>query len=193
MNRLAFNFADSPSSNDHQVRPLVDGVDLLELIETDSLGIDPPEFFRQPALLSGGRLLIGRCSCGVVGCDDVFAGVVRTDDSVTWQLAGDRTYEFDPAGYSSCIKSGTADTDWESTERTAERLVASLDFSTAEEDGYRFDWASARISRGRMTLSFWKEGTQRLFKIGWDGKDPEDAAKQVRRWIKEFGQRANQF
>ena len=193
MSRLAFQFAGSPSSNDHQVRPLVDGVDLLDLIETDSLGIDPPEFFRQPALLSGGRLPIGRCSRGVVGCDDVFADVVRTDDSVTWQLPANRRYAFEPAGYSSCIKSGADDTGWESAERTAERLASSLDFSTVEEHGYRFGWASARISRGRMTLSFWKEDTQRLFEIGWDEGNPEDAAKQVRRWIIEFDRRDHEF
>jgi hypothetical protein len=188
MNRLSFDFSDSPSSNDHQVRPLIDGADLLQLVGTDSLGIDPPEFFRQPALRSGGRLLIGRCSCGVVGCDDLHAHVVSNDDSVTWLLAGGRSYGFDPAGYSSCIESAATNTDWESTERTAERLVSCLDFSSVEGHGYRFDWASARISRGRITLSFWKENTQRLFEVGWDERDPEDAAKQVRRWLREYEQ-----
>ena len=123
MNSLAFQFGDSPDSNDHEVRPLVDGVDILKLNGADSLGIDPPEFFRQSALLQGGRLLIGRCSCGVMGCDDVYASVVKADGSVTWELSGNLKYKFDPSNYSATIGAAATSTDWESIERTAERIV----------------------------------------------------------------------
>ena len=186
MNTLSFAFADSPRSGDHQVRPLVDGTDLLERFAGGWLGLDPPEFFRQPQLLSGGRLFIGRCGeCGIVSCDWVAARVVRDEGSVTWELGDEQKFEFSPAEYLRTVESGATNTDWESSERTAARLVSSLDFTTIEQQGLRFEWASARQVPGCVSLSFWSADAphQRLFDIAWDGQHPEDAAEQVKLWL----------
>jgi hypothetical protein len=185
MNRIAFVFVESPGSGDHQVRPIVDGADLLNSIASDWLGLDPPAFFGQPQLVSGGRLFIGRCECGYVECDWVAARVVRDERSVTWQLDDGRKYEFDSTEYLGTIECAADNTEWEPVERTAERLVSCLDFRNIERQGYTFEWASARISPGRIILSFWTVNAphQQLCEIEWDGKRPEDAAERVKRWV----------
>lgn len=50
MHSLDLHFEASPYSNDHQVRPVIDDIDLLRDFAEDSLGINPQHFFRQPAL-----------------------------------------------------------------------------------------------------------------------------------------------
>ena len=154
MNVLGFAFNASHESNDHEVRPLISGADLLNSICTGDLGLDPPQFFRQPGLLKGGEIRIGRCSCGVIGCGDQHAVVQITDDHFIWLLADGRRIEFDRTQYEAAVVQSASVTKWESLERTAERLVGSLDFSERAERGYLFQWASARIKKGQITLSF---------------------------------------
>jgi len=183
---IAFRFEASPSSNDDQVRPVVDGADFLRTIVHDSLGVDPPEFFRQPALGVDGKLLIGRCSCGVVGCGDVLVDITVADQCVTWLTQTERAYDFELSRYLDGFKTASEDTAWESVGRTAERLVSSIDFTKLKERGYKFEWASTRIARGRVTLSFSNQEIQRLFEIGWNDQQAEDATTQVRRWVAEY-------
>lgn len=70
-------------------------------------------------------------------------------------------------------------------ERTAERLVMQLDFSSGQKKGYRFQWASARIKRNAMSLSFDKKGLQAMFEVRWNGTLPSDAAARVQHWIND--------
>jgi hypothetical protein len=186
MSILAFVFEPSPTSNDDQVRPEIDGFDVLRKLADDSLGMDPPEFFRQPALGIGGELLIGRCSCGVVGCGDVQVDVDEVNEIVTWRFRADQAYQFELQQYLESFRSAAASTAWESVGRTAERLVSSIDFGKFVQQGYQLDWASTRIARGRVTLSFSRQGTQRLFEIGWNDQDAEDAVERVRHWLADY-------
>lgn len=186
---LAFSFSASPETNDDQVRMLVDGNDLIESWVFGGLGIDPPQFFAQQALQKGGSLLIGRCQCGVVGCDDMRVRVEVSEERVLWCLPQGRSYVFGRERYLDAIATAAGSTDWETPQRQAERLVSMQDFTLMQEIGYRFQWASARMGAGKLVLSFDFMGTQRLFKIGWNPSDPEDAARQVRRWIDEFQRR----
>lgn len=187
---LAFSFSASPETNDDQVRILVDGNDLIESFGFGGLGVDPPEFFaQQTALREGGSLLIGRCQCGVVGCGDMRVRVEVSGVRVLWCLPQGRSYVFRRERYLDAIATAAASTDWETPQRQAERLVSMQDFTSMQEIGYRFQWASARIGSGKLVLSFDFTGTQRLFEIGWNQSGPEDAARQVRRWIKEFRRR----
>lgn len=184
MNLLGFVFNASQESNDHEVRPLISGADLLDSIRASDLGLDPPQFFKQPGLLKGGEILIGRCSCGVLGCGDQQVEVEITGDQFIWFLAGDRRIEFDRTQYETAIAQNASNTAWESLERTAERLVGSLDFSGRAERGYVFQWASARIKKGKITLSFIDGcGHQVTIDIGWDRKNPENARTRVLRWM----------
>jgi hypothetical protein len=136
MHSLALHFEASPYSNDHQVRPVIDGIDLLRDFAEDSLGIDPPQFFRQPALGRKGKLLIGRCSCGDVGCGPVLIDVVVENRRVTWQFDTEHVYHFELQQYLECFERASLNTTWESVERTAERLVSSIDFGeySGEDD-----------------------------------------------------------
>jgi hypothetical protein len=79
MNTLDFEITPSPYSNDHQIRFFVDGEDWLS---DNYLGIDPPEFFAKNNLQSDGQLLMGRCDCGCIGCDDYLVNVERSDSKV---------------------------------------------------------------------------------------------------------------
>ena len=65
---LAFAICPSPETNDHELRILVDGDDILARVE-DTMGLDPPDFFEQPALLCGGPLLIAGASAASSAAD----------------------------------------------------------------------------------------------------------------------------
>jgi hypothetical protein len=99
------------------VRPVIDGVDLLRDLADDSLGIDPPQFFQQPALGRRGNLLIGRCSCGDVGCGAVRVDVAVANGRVTWQFGTERAYHFELQQYLECFEGASLNTTWESIGR----------------------------------------------------------------------------
>jgi len=183
MNVLTFRFEVSLGSNDHEVRPMIDGKDVLN---KDFLGLDPPEYFNQPKLFESGDILIGRCKCGVVGCDDIRIKNTISSKEVTWNLKGGKKYIFSKKEYFESINHSSNDSSWENNERKAERLVSYIDFSTLAEYGYEFNWASARISKGCISLSFEKDNTQRIFDIGWNPEDPDDAVRNVTRWVIEY-------
>jgi hypothetical protein len=189
MHFLALQFEASPYSNDHQVRPVIDGIDLLRDCAGDSLGIDPPQFFRQSALGRKGKLLIGRCSCGDVGCGAIRVDIAVADRRVTWQFEAESTYHFELQQYLECFERASLNTAWESVGRTAERLVSSIDFGRLSDQGYRFEWASTRITRACVTLCFVKDGRQRLFGVDWDDRRAEDAEQQVRSWAAHYAER----
>lgn len=189
ISEIIFHFGASPETNDHEVRVLVDGHDLLESFGFGGLGIDPPQFFAKQAFREGGSLLAGRCQCGVFGCGDMRVRVEISGDRVLWCPPQGRSYAFGRQSYLDAIATATASTDWETPQRHAERLVAMQDFGAMQEIGYRFEWASARMGDGKLVLSFDFSGTQQLFEIGWDQADPQDAVRQVKRWIEAFPHR----
>ena len=181
--KLKLQIIPSPTSNDHQVRLNLDDRDLLS--KSGRIGLDPRDFFGQQALHLGGRALIGRCGCGTIGCDDLSVSIEIQSETVTWTLSETATHQFSRARYFRELEAAALDNSWESVERTAERLVEDLDFSSRSENGYELDWASARIKRCQIVMSFTKDGSQVLVDIGWDGKDPDDACKRVRAWLAE--------
>jgi hypothetical protein len=182
MNSLAFDISPSPGSNDHQVRIVIDGEDWLQ---GNNLGIDPPEFFAQKALRDGGELLIGRCDCGCVGCADIRVEVARKEPGISWTVREGIFYFFSAKEYDRTIKAAESDTAWEDANRTAERLVAELFRGATLEDGHIFDWASARIGRGLITLSFSLNKSQKTFDFGWDGQNPETALPGAKSFYRE--------
>jgi hypothetical protein len=182
MNTLAFEIKPSPSSNDHEARVRIDGSDWLG---QEYLGFDPPRLFSQASLADGGRLLIGRCECGCEGCDDVWVDVLREGQEVLWTNAKGLRLHFDRQEYDRVVASAREDVSWEDTKRTAERLVSAVFSKLLLEGGYAFDWASARVHEGVMSLSFRKSGTQKLFEFSWDGQSPEDTLAGARRSYKE--------
>ena len=169
----------SPTSNDHQVRIRIDGADWLG---ADYLGIDPPQFFTQSSLTSNGTLIVGRCECGCEGCDDVTVLVIHGENEVSWTNSEGLHLHFNRKDYDKVIASAREDFSWEDTKRTAERLVASLYKEAVLDGGYKFDWASSRAQEGVITLSFSRNGTQKLLEFPWDGRSPEQALEGARQF-----------
>ena len=183
MNVLDFEIIPSPSSNDHQVRIFIDGEDWLG---DPYLGIDPTEFFAQNSLLHDGKLLIGRCGCGFVGCDDRIVNVERTESQVRWISWNKPSAKFRKEEYDFTIKSAQIDTSWENIGRTAERLVSQIFLDSFIEDNYKFDWASTRVKQNTVTLSFSHNSIQKLIEFEWDGQSVEDAVIKAKQNYSEI-------
>jgi hypothetical protein len=182
MSTLAFEFVPSPSSKDHQARIRIDGTDWLG---EKYLGLDPPQLFRQLSLTAGGNVVVGRCECGCEGCDDVLVDVVREGQVVLWTNAKGLKFRFDQEEYDRVVAAAREDFSWEDTKRTAERLVSGAFVGVRLEGDYLFDWASARIGTGRITLSFSRRGKQKLVGFNWDGRSAEVALISARRFYEE--------
>lgn len=121
ISELALEVRPSPDSNDHEVLVLVDG---RVLWGGANMGLDPPTLFEQLSNPRDSLVLIGRCKCGVVGCDDVYARVEHDPDVVRWRV----------------------DHSWEDTKRRAERLVADVLRGCSTHDGYDIAVRSSRYS-----------------------------------------------
>ncbi len=172
MNTLSFKILATNESHDHEVRILIDDSDI---IGKDHLGIDPPEFYGQQNLLTTGQILIGRCSCGVVGCDDYSVDVNVLDNNVRWINSNGLNLEFDKSVYVKTISIAKADHSWESKERRVERLTYEILKNTKTSNDYKFDWTSARIRESFITVSYSKDGQQQLFEFMWDGQTDQSA------------------
>lgn len=172
MNALSFKILPTDESHDHEIRILIDDSDILG---NDYLGIDPPEFFGQHSLITTGQLLIGRCSCGVVGCDDYPVNVNIFDNKITWTNNNGLNLEFDKSVYLKAISNAKADHSWENKERRVERLTSDMLKNTKTMNNYKFDWTSARIKENVITVSYSKDGQQNLFEFNWDGRTDQSA------------------
>jgi hypothetical protein len=185
MSTLSFDIRPSEESNDHQVRILVDGQDVLG---DQYLGLDPPEFFAQFNAPKE-HLLIGRCTCGVVGCSD-YSVSVRRSASIDWIVGDVVIARFDADEYGRTISAAANDHDWETQGRRIERLIGSQLAGTVTTDGYDFEWASTRLKRSALTLHFVKDKglptyAYRLVDISWDGRTDESALQATRNYAAE--------
>ncbi len=183
MNEIAFTIRPSEETNDHEVRIIVDGRDIIEQIDREMLGIDPPEFFEYSTLLGSGELTIARCGCGVIGCGDATVNVMRDKTTVTWdhfnpQTGGVDSLTFSRSQYDSAVADAMNNHDWETTERTAERLIGDIDFSHLQEHGLAFSWASGRIDAQSISISLnLNSQYQVLVHLPWNHADAESAVK----------------
>ncbi|MCD9149884.1 hypothetical protein [Pseudophaeobacter flagellatus] len=173
MNTLTYKVKPSESSNDHEVRLLVDGADVLG---DAYLGLDPVDFRRSVGPETSDSVLVGRCQCGCVGCDDVAAQVTFGDHEVTWLLLG-KTYRFAIDAYKSILEGFASDHTWEDIGRRVERILTERVRSDARwvAKNTRFDWVSTRCSQRQLTYSFTIDGQQITFSTGWDGQTEESA------------------
>jgi len=182
MNTIKFEIYPSGESNDHQIRIIIDDFDFLG---NDYLGIDPPSFFVQKNLFGTGELLIGRCTCGCIGCADYPVQVSLSKNSIIWSDSNGLRLEFDKLEYKNAVCITKNDYDWEDENRRVERYVSNLLKQTETKDKYTFDWASARIKKEVITLSYSKQTDQRLFEIVWDGKSMESGIVGAKKFIEE--------
>lgn len=182
MNSLSVEVSASCETNDHEARIFVDGEDWLG---ENYLGLDPPRLFSQPELFSGGKARVGRCECGVEGCDDVTVEVVTLGTEVRWTGFRGAPLLFDRQQYQTVLSDKATDHSWEDSNRRVERRVDAVFAGTVLPGGLAFEWSSARIGDGKITLSFSSsEGTpvwrQKLVEFGWDGEDVEAAERRAK-------------
>lgn len=182
MNKISFKILPSPESNDHQVIILIDGESLLD---EGHVGIDPPEFFKQLKQNPSGKFLVGRCGCGVVGCDDVIISISRDKTTISWLTMNNQAFEFSNDLYDLAIKELMSDKSWESVERQVERLVGDIMLGTKTDDGFSFQWASARIQQNIVHMSFINGIEQRLLEFSWDGVTSNSAVKRASQFKRE--------
>ena len=166
-NFISFKILPTIESNDHEVRILIDGNDLLG---DDYLGLDPPAFFMQKNLFKTGELMIGRCTCGCEGCSDYPITVYIDVDFINWTDNNGLNLQFEKADYEKSITEAKNNYSWEDVNRRVERFVTELLKNTQTKESYTFDWASARIKEDAITLSYSKNGDQKLFELPWDSE-----------------------
>lgn len=182
MNEISFLIKPCADTNDHEVRIIIDGEDFLK---PDALGIDPPDFFGKLVEGSVGELLVGRCGCGTVGCDDVSVFVSKDGNVIRWKTFDNLNFEFNQSDYTQSINNLITDNSWEDVNRRVERLLSNLFKDTKTDDGLVFCWASARIKKNVIYLSYSQNLEQRLLEFSWDGASEESALKQGRIYKRE--------
>ena len=148
----------APESNDHQVRYLLSGKDLIAGLWGDMLGLDPDEVLMQPCPLlpstARGPVTVARCSCGVTGCGSEEVSLHEANDVVRWMSKGKSLLSVDAGDYRREVIRALADFSWETPDRTASRLFkARFDPTRLEQAGLTLEWASGRVRRGKFTSS----------------------------------------
>lgn len=178
--RLTFVVVPSPASNDHQARILIDGADWLG---AEALGLDPPDLATE---LSGDSttIRIGRCSCGAPGCDDRWVDRSELGERVVWITQG-RTFHFNRPEYLYEVERFISDQSWRTVERRAEQAVEAIFNGALLEGRLAFQWASARIGRNLVHLSFIDGDEQRLLDFSWDGETVASAVERARQFSRE--------
>ncbi|MCE9544804.1 MAG: hypothetical protein K8T25_04695 [Planctomycetia bacterium] len=159
MHEISFTVEPCVGSNDHQVRVIIDGHDLIARVNKAMLGIDPPEFFADRALSQSGDLIFARCNCGVVGCGDGTVRTSRDDSTVTWSevrpaIPGIESFLFSRRQFDAAIHIAKNDFSWETTERRAERLINGLNFTRFNVHGLAYRWASGRLDQAKISVCF---------------------------------------
>jgi len=150
----------SPGTNDHEVRFLADGEDLIRRSWGEVLlGLDPDHILiRTSQLYATERphdATIARCGCGFVECGSEDVRVNRSAGAIQWTIRHPRrAFRFPERVYDEEVERAVNDTSWETPDRTAARIVRdSVDAASLARHRLVFDWASARNRKARLTMS----------------------------------------
>jgi hypothetical protein len=154
---FAIKVKSSPETNDHEVRLLGDDDELIDRFWEGMIGLDPDDILLEPSPIRASAAphsaTVARCDCGVISCGSVEVMVRSEGDKVLW-VEGDRTLRFRAEQYAAELHRAQVDTSWETTERTAARLVRErVDRQLLAGRGLTFEWASGRTGTGRFTVS----------------------------------------
>lgn len=181
---LVFHVSASVETNDHEVRILADGKDLIG-DAPGLMGLDPWELYRQSELLEGGRAIIARCGCGVSGCDSLRVDIRIGAQFAEW-IGKNIQLRFAADQYTAWISGAANDHSWEDAGRRAERLVHEHLAGTTLGDGKTLRWASSRIKAKQIQLSFVDDTGQTLLGLDWDGADPATAINAANKLLKQL-------
>lgn len=117
--RIAVSF--SVDSNDHQVRYLLDGEDLIARLWGDMLGLDPDDVLEEPCPLTPGvasaPVSVARCNCGELGCGSESVLIQQTAGVVTWLYSGRPVLAVGLDSYERELTRAVNDFTWETPDR----------------------------------------------------------------------------
>jgi hypothetical protein len=156
LSALRLDVRSLAGTNDHEVRPMIDGEDLIATRFPGLVGVDPDDLLIAPSPLRPGAphaVTVARCECGEAGCSRGDLSVRTDGDQVSW-LIGARTYRFERGRYLAEIARAEQDTRWETPDRTAARLIRDgVDRRTLAMQGLGYQWSSGRLSRDHLAIS----------------------------------------
>lgn len=187
---IAFRVEPSPDSNDHQVRIIIDGVDMLWKHAPDMLGVDPEDILKLDLLASrkdSHEEIIARCACGVIGCGNATVQISQEADAVIWDKWGGDLYHRNPGTltfrknqYDEAVRTVLNDHSWEPPDRTAARLLRSeVNHEFLANYGLEYEWSSGRVKESSFTISLLSRTGQVLLNLSWQGESPEEIAKKA--------------
>jgi hypothetical protein len=172
----------SPTTNDHEVRLLGDGQELIDRFWDGAIGLDPDDILRTPSPIAPSPIprqtTIARCDCGVLGCGDERVTICADGDEVLW-VDADRTLVFPAAQYTAELRRALDDSSWETPDRTAARLLGErVDGPVLARSGLSFSWASSRVRPRMLTvcLDLRPGPYQVLVSLPWSSESPREIA-----------------
>jgi len=197
LNTIAFQVVPSPETNDHEVEIFIDGRNFIARHWPDMMGMDPDDILSYQELSPRNEpheATVVRCGCGIVGCGSAWVRISANGDRVVWDnWQGDTgkppagTLVFDRNHYLQAVKDAVEDHSWETPDRTAARILATIvDHRVLEANNLTYQWASGRIGDATLTISLGgPEGChQILVHLPWDKQSPEEIAREAAHLLK---------
>ena len=190
LNTIAFRVFPSPDTNDHEVRIFVDGKPLIAEHWPEMMGMDPDDLLSYRELAPREEVheaTVVRCGCGIVGCGSAWVRISAEGNLVIWDSwAGDTgnppagTLVFAREQYMQAVKDAIEDHSWETPDRTAARILASLvDHRALALNNLKYQWASGRIRNATLTISLsLPPSYQILVHMPWNQESPDEIARE---------------
>jgi hypothetical protein len=176
-NTLTIAVKAPSETNELQARLSIDGKDWLG---PGVAGLDPVMLEAELLGKGVGSLIVGRCWCGIIGCNDVKVEVTRNKAYVHWSGSDATSLVFIAAQYDAEIARFAQDKSWETLERKAIREIEHLFRGTSIRRGFEFQWASMSRQEGMVHLLFRKGDRHKTLKFRWDGASLADAINQAK-------------
>jgi hypothetical protein len=200
MDKIEFRVQPTPEFDDHQVRILVNGIDI---IPDKMFGLDPvqsvenePALLEQEALTKSGELTYARWSwqSGEIAYDTF--EVIRTDQTVIWTRDSMKgpSFTFAVNQYEEAIAQFRTDYSWETPKRTVERLIGDLDYSALKRYGMSFSWVSARAYNTDKIMVVFRLTEADGVSYGitcyliWDQTNADEAARSMKHLLQQSPQ-----
>lgn len=189
---ISFQVVPSPETNDHEVKIFVDGRDFIAQHWPDMMGMDPDDILSYRKLsprTDPHEATVVRCGCGVVGCGSASVRISFEGNQVLWDnWQGDKgeppaeTLAFDRNQYMRALEDAVQDHSWETPDRTAARILASMvDHDALTTNSLKYQWASGRVRDDALTISLRgpKGCHQILVHVPWNRQSPEEIALEA--------------
>ena len=197
LHTITFRVVPSPETNDHEVEIFVDGNPFINGHWPEMMGMDPDDVLSYDKLVprdDAHKATVVRCGCGHASCGSARVRISANQNRVIWDswagIPGNpspEALEFDRAQYMQAVKDAVEDHSWETPDRSAARILATLgDRAALTRNSLKYQWASGRIRDDVFTVSL--EGPpgchQILVHLPWHKQSPEEIAREAAELLK---------